>query len=196
MTELTLYAHQLASRKDVLEIELNENLRRRRDDLRSKIEQAEAARGGVAQDDEDDSGEDLEQRKRELKKLDQSITEIGQRLEGTSRMFPCSRVAPILTWSLCVDIDKESEKLAKEASELEKEREKRETQQSDDQRNIARQQKNVERYLAKRQILMQRRDECNKNIRDLGVLPEEAFIETTASSEKVRLLCSALKRAG
>jgi len=85
----------------------------------------------------------------------------------------------------CTEIDKESEKLTKESVELEKEREKRETQQADDQRNIARQQKSVERYLAKRQILMQRKDDCNKNIRDLGVLPEEAFIETTASSEKV-----------
>lgn len=60
------------------------------------------------------------------------------------------------------------------------------TQQADDQRNIAKQQKTVERYLHKRQVLLQRKDECNKNIRDLGVLPEEAFVETTASSEKVR----------
>ncbi|GAA5892360.1 cohesin subunit SMC3 [Sporobolomyces salmoneus] len=164
LVQITQQVNELASRKDVLEIELNENLRRRRDDLRSKIEQAEAARGGVAEEDEDDSGEDLEQKRRDLKKLDQSITEIGQRLE---------------------EIDKESEKLSKEAADLEKEREKRETQQSDDQRNIARQQKNVERYLAKRQILTQRKDECNKNIRDLGVLPEEAFVETTASSEKL-----------
>ena len=90
-----------------------------------------------------------------------------------------------LSRSSSIEIDKESEKLTKESGELEKEREKRETQQADDQRNIARQQKSVERYLAKRQILMQRKDDCNKNIRDLGVLPEEAFIETTASSEKV-----------
>lgn len=33
---------------------------------------------------------------------------------------------------------------------------------------------------------MVRKDECNKNIRDLGVLPEEAFVETSASSEKVK----------
>lgn len=35
-------------------------------------------------------------------------------------------------------------------------------------------------------MLIQRKDECNKNIRDLGVLPEEAFNETTMSSDKVR----------
>lgn len=86
-------------------------------------------------------------------------------------------------------MDEQTDKLGKEIADAEKEREKLQTQQSDDQRGIARQQKNVERYLAKRQVLMQRKDECNKNIRDLGVLPEEAFAETTASSEKVRSSC-------
>ena len=40
---------------------------------------------------------------------------------------------------------------------------------------MSKQQKTTERYLAKRQMLMTRKDECNRNIRDLGVLPEEAF---------------------
>lgn len=84
------------------------------------------------------------------------------------------------------EVDTETEKLKSDVVKLEKEREKRDTQQVDDQRTIAKQQKNVERYLHKRQVLLQRKDECNKNIRDLGVLPEEAFVETTASSEKVR----------
>lgn len=60
-----------------------------------------------------------------------------------------------------------------------------ETQQADDGRSLAKQQKNVERYLTKKQTLIGRKDECNKNIRDLGVLPEEAFVETNDSSEKV-----------
>ncbi|GAA5985596.1 hypothetical protein JCM5350_007149 [Sporobolomyces pararoseus] len=166
LVETSQKVNELKSRKDVLEIELNENLVRRRDDLRLKIERAEQAREGLAQEDQEDAaiGDDLEQKKRELQKLDQSITEIGKRLE---------------------EIDKESEKLSKESLELVQEREKLETLQSEDQRNFSRQQKNVERYLAKRQILMVRKDECNKNIRDLGVLPEEAFVETSASSEKL-----------
>lgn len=83
------------------------------------------------------------------------------------------------------EIETETEKLRADTLKLEKEREKKDTQQADDQRNIAKQQKNVERYLHKRQVLIQRKDECNRNIRDLGVLPEEAFAETNASSEKV-----------
>ena len=48
-------------------------------------------------------------------------------------------------------------------------------QQAEDSRGISWQQKNTERYLAKKQMLLNRKDDCNRNIRDLGVLPEEAF---------------------
>ncbi|GAA5910698.1 hypothetical protein JCM5296_006815 [Sporobolomyces johnsonii] len=159
LVELSQQVAELAKRKDLLEIELSENLRRRRDELRGKIDSLDSASGV-----QEDQGEDLEARRSELKKLDKQITELSKRLD---------------------DIDRETEKLNKDVTDLEKEREKRENQQADDQRNISRQQKNVERYLAKRQVLLQRKDECNKSIRDLGVLPEEAFAETTASSEKL-----------
>ena len=52
-------------------------------------------------------------------------------------------------------------------------------QQAEDVRGISKQQKNTERYLTKRQLLLNRKDECNRNIRDLGVLPEEAFEKYT-----------------
>lgn len=44
--------------------------------------------------------------------------------------------------------------------------------QSDD---IARQQKAAERFAAKRQRLLEQRERCTQQIRDLGVLPEDAF---------------------
>lgn len=63
------------------------------------------------------------------------------------------------------------------------------TQQAEDSRGISRQQKNTERYLSKKQVLLSRKDECNRNIRDLGVLPEEAFEKYTKEKvEKVRSL--------
>jgi hypothetical protein len=49
------------------------------------------------------------------------------------------------------------------------------TEQAEDRHDIARQATSMDRYVAKRQMLSQRKEECNKNIRDLGVLPEEAF---------------------
>jgi structural maintenance of chromosome 3 (chondroitin sulfate proteoglycan 6) len=59
--------------------------------------------------------------------------------------------------------------------------------QRDDTRAFSKQQKLAERYLAKRQMLSSRKDECSRNIRDLGVLPEEAFEKyTKEKSEKVR----------
>ncbi|GAA5860544.1 hypothetical protein JCM8547_000336 [Rhodosporidiobolus lusitaniae] len=167
LVELSKEVAELAKRKDLLEIDLTENLRRRREELRAKIEAFDTGATTTAQQQEDgaaENGEDLEARKAELGRLQRQIDELNERLE---------------------EIDTETEKLNKDVAHLEKDREKREAQQADDHRTITRQQKNVERYLAKRQVLLQRKDECNKNIRDLGVLPEEAFADTPATSEKL-----------
>lgn len=80
---------------------------------------------------------------------------------------------------LFLDMEKEAENLTGELQEHRAALEKVQNQQSEDSRSIARQQKNTERYLAKKQMLMGRKDECNRNIRDLGVLPEEAFEKYT-----------------
>lgn len=42
-------------------------------------------------------------------------------------------------------------------------------------RSIDRQRKGLERGMAKRGRLVQRKDEINRKIRDIGVLPDEAF---------------------
>ena len=56
---------------------------------------------------------------------------------------------------------------------------------------MSKQQKTTERYLAKRQMLTAKKDECNRNIRDLGVLPEEAFEKyINERVERVRLISS------
>ena len=72
-------------------------------------------------------------------------------------------------------MEKETDDLTVKLQELRTTLEKVQTQQSEDSRNMTRQQKTTERYLTKRQMLTGRKDECNRNIRDLGVLPEEAF---------------------
>ena len=71
--------------------------------------------------------------------------------------------------------EKEGEELTARVQELRSALEKIHSQQTEDSRSISKQQKTTERYLAKRQMLTSRKDECNRNIRDLGVLPEEAF---------------------
>ena len=76
---------------------------------------------------------------------------------------------------LAADMERESENLTSQLQELRTSLENVQNQQTEDSRSIARQQKTTERYLAKKQMLAGRKDECNRNIRDLGVLPEEAF---------------------
>ena len=71
--------------------------------------------------------------------------------------------------------------------ELQSNLEKAQNQQTEDSRSVTKLQKNTERYLAKKQMLVSRKEECNRNIRDLGVLPEEAFEKYT--NEKLDRVC-------
>lgn len=80
-------------------------------------------------------------------------------------------------------MEKEQEKLQAQLQEDKNGLERLQNQQADDSRGVSKQQKNTERYLAKKTMLMARKEECNRNIRDLGVLPEEAFEKYT--SEKM-----------
>lgn len=76
-------------------------------------------------------------------------------------------------------MEKELEKLQVQLQEEKNSLERLQNQQAEDDRGVSKQQKNTERYLAKRNMLVNRKDECNRNIRDLGVLPEEAFEKYT-----------------
>ncbi|EMD37508.1 hypothetical protein CERSUDRAFT_114149 [Gelatoporia subvermispora B] len=145
--------NEFGRRKNVLEIELNESLRRRREELRGKIENL-----GVAEVGDESSEEALEARKRELKALNQTIESLQKKSS---------------------EMDKEIEKLNAQLQEKRTALEKVQQEQVEDNRGISKQQKNHERYLSKRQMLLTRKDESNRNIRDLGVLPEEAFEKYT-----------------
>ncbi len=58
--------------------------------------------------------------------------------------------------------------------------------QRDNTRGILKTQKAAERHLTKRQTLLARKEECNRNLRDLGILPTEAYTKyTKEKSEKV-----------
>lgn len=163
---------------------MSEILRRRRDELRGKIESFD----GNDDVQVGDGTENIEARQREVKHLVKTIATLSAKLEGESAFrFLADLVADSALLLLSSsEIDTEVETLHNQITHLERDRERKDTEQVEDGRNIERQQKKVERYLTKRQLLTQRKDECNKNIRDLGVLPEEAFIETNAPSAKVR----------
>ncbi|EPQ54966.1 structural maintenance of chromosome protein 3 [Gloeophyllum trabeum ATCC 11539] len=143
----------LGSSKELIEIELEEKLRRRREELREKLQLHGDADLGV-----ESSADNLHARERELRALNASIDSLVKRTE---------------------DLDKEAEELNKRLQKLRADLEKVQSQQQEDGKGISKQQKSTERYLAKRQMLIGRKEECNRNIRDLGVLPEEAFEKYT-----------------
>ncbi|KAF8904142.1 structural maintenance of chromosome protein 3 [Gymnopilus junonius] len=146
--ELSKGKNDLEGQKNTLEIELKERLRRRGEELKLKLEALEEP------DEDSSSTNDLESRTRELRTLNASIQAMTKRVQA---------------------IEKEGEELTALVQEKRSSLEKIQTQQTEDSRTMSKQQKSTERYLAKRQMLMARKDECNRNIRDLGVLPEEAF---------------------
>ncbi|KAL6310468.1 structural maintenance of chromosome protein 3 [Sparassis latifolia] len=154
LLELGKKKNEFGSSKNAIEIELNESLRRRREELRGKIEALGEAEAGDAT-----SEEALEARNRELKALINSIESLTKRSQ---------------------EMDKDVEKLNSQLQEQRTTLENLQNQQAEDSRGISKQQKTTERYLAKRQMLLTRKDECNRNIRDLGVLPEEAFEKYTS----------------
>ncbi|KAI5476815.1 chromosome segregation protein, SudA [Pseudohyphozyma bogoriensis] len=158
LVDLSASVGKLASTKALLEVDLNENLSRRREELRGKVE---AFDGSAPQE---GPSRDLDARRAELESLEAQIEELSRKIG---------------------DVETETESLNEEVANAVKRREQMDGQQADDSRNLAKQQKNVERYLNKKQMLEARKNDCNKNIRELGVLPEEAFIENTTSSEKL-----------
>lgn len=92
-------------------------------------------------------------------------------------------------------METDSDKLQTNLRKARETLEKTQTQQAEEGRDLSRKQKNAERYLTKRQVLTSKKDECNKNLRDLGVLPEEAFEKyINVKPERVRPLPLRLRR--
>ncbi|KAG7088666.1 hypothetical protein E1B28_012638 [Marasmius oreades] len=149
MVQLAKRKAEVEGKKNSIEIELNERLRRRRDEIRLKLDALIEPEG-----DDSTSADDMEAKAKELEHLVHSISTLTRKSQA---------------------MDKENEQLTNKIQELQKKLEEVQNQQTEDSRNISRQQKTTERYLAKRQMLMGRKEECSRNIRDLGVLPEEAF---------------------
>lgn len=150
MPVLTFYVIQLAAKKSSLEIEIGQNLRRKRDKVKEKIDMlAESGDDGSAQ-----LAMELTQNRATLESLTKAIATTSDKLRG---------------------LDKEMDKVQRIISDSQKDLETLQTKQVEESRGFAKQQKNVERFLAKRQLLMTRKDESSKKIRELGAIPPEAF---------------------
>ncbi|KAF9964781.1 Structural maintenance of chromosomes protein 3 [Mortierella alpina] len=107
----------------------------------------------------------LDKRRRDLAAIMKSIQGINVRLQ---------------------DIDNELEQIRKTVAENESKLEKLQTDQLEESRRVRRMQKDAEKYVSRRNLLLQKKEDCVRSIRELGVLPEEAFEKyKNAASQKL-----------
>ncbi|CZS91393.1 related to SMC3-required for structural maintenance of chromosomes [Rhynchosporium agropyri] len=142
--ELSTARRDLEGRKQLLEVDVRENLRMKLDQLNSQ--EIDAITGGG-------SG-NLKEAQRELKRVQKAAAAVASKLE---------------------DVEGQIEEHESKISNLVKERASQVEQQSEIAKTIEKAQKRMEKSVAKRALLTSSAADCAKNIRDLGVLPDEAF---------------------
>ncbi|KAL2064697.1 hypothetical protein VTL71DRAFT_3835 [Oculimacula yallundae] len=142
--DLSNARRDLEGRKQLLEVDLRENLRMKLDQLNSQEIDALAGGGSGA----------LKEAQRELKRIQKAAAAVTSKLE---------------------DVESQIEEHEVKISNLAKERAVQVEQQSEIARIIEKAQKRMEKSVAKKALLTASAADCAKNIRDLGVLPDEAF---------------------
>ncbi|KAI1504181.1 condensin complex component SMC3 [Biscogniauxia marginata] len=121
---------------------------------------------------------DLKEAKRELKKAQAAAASVDSRLQANEQQI---------------------ESAESKVASLEKQKSQKEAELQEIAREIAKQQKRMERSIQKKALLTARAVECAKNIRDLGVLPEEAFekyerLDAKTISNRLKKVTDALKK--
>ncbi|KAF2453986.1 chromosome segregation protein sudA [Lineolata rhizophorae] len=154
--ELNTARSELEGRKTTIEVELRENLRLRLDQLNAH-ESELGASGGTGGSGSSNAAR-LKERQRELRRAEEAVANVESRLHETE-----------------TSIDATMAQLA----ELEKSKVEQQNRQAEIARSIERHQKRMEKSMAKKSLLVDKAAECARNIRDLGVLPEEAFEKYT-----------------
>ncbi|KAI1861090.1 hypothetical protein JX265_009709 [Neoarthrinium moseri] len=167
-TEVSRGRREIEGRKQILDVELRDNLRRKLDELTSQA--FETSVGG-------NSGT-LKEAKRELKRAQSSVTSVETKLQENEQQIDSTESS---------------------ISTLEKQKATKDAEQQDLARDIQKQQKRMERSIQKKALLTTKATECAKNIRDLGVLPEEAFekyerLEAKNIATRLKKVNDALKK--
>lgn len=135
---------ELESRKQLIEVELRENLRLKLDQLNGQeIDLATGSGSG-----------NLKESQRELKRITKASNVVETKLQENEQQL---------------------EEAESNITNLEQEKSKREDEQQKIALLIEKHQKKMEKSIAKKAILTGSAADCSKNIRDLGVLPDEAF---------------------
>jgi structural maintenance of chromosome 3 (chondroitin sulfate proteoglycan 6) len=142
--DLSKSRRELEGRKQLLDVDLRENLRMKLDQLNSQEIDTTAGSG---------SG-NLKESQRELKRVQKAAAAVENKLEENETQV---------------------EEAEQHIAGLQKQVSLKAEQQQELARAIEKHQKKMERSVAKKALLTTSAAECAKNIRDLGVLPDEAF---------------------
>ena len=147
----------MESRKNILSIELNSNLKRKLNDLNAKLDV-------LTTNTHSDSS--VDGYTTELKTFEEAVANGLQQLQ---------------------QVDSEVEELESEISNSQHQLEALKSSQSECSLEIERQQRKIEKFMARKALLVKKKDDAARNIRDLGVLPEEAFEKYQHLSSKTLL---------
>ncbi|KAI0177703.1 condensin complex component SMC3 [Pestalotiopsis sp. NC0098] len=124
------------------------------------------------------SSGNLKEAKRELKKAQNAVASVESRLQENEQQIESTEA---------------------NIGNLEKQKAAKDVEQQELARDIQKQQKRMEKGIQKKALLTTRAIECAKNIRDLGVLPEEAFekyerLESKSIASRLKKVNDALKK--
>ncbi|KAF8423598.1 hypothetical protein EV426DRAFT_118468 [Tirmania nivea] len=160
---------ELEQRKSILELEVRENLQMKLDELRARESDSLEGPG---------KNGDLGSARSELQRISKSIASLEKRLGK---------------------IEAELESGNKELRNLEGLKSQLLALQDEAQKILERQQKRIDKDISKKSILDTKAREVSKNIRDLGVLPEEAFekyenLDSNAVVRRLHKINEALKK--
>ncbi len=128
-----------------MEIELGSNIRRRIEECKDKLESFTGETGATGQ---------LDGSRQELENLSQRLNDLDRRYE---------------------ELDTEIEQVTANITNATHHLDQLKSAQSKDEAKLHHYSLGIEKYVAKKALLQRKRDECIKSIRELGVLPEEAF---------------------
>lgn len=160
---------EVETRRRVLEVDLQQNLRLKEDQLSSLAFENLSSTTGTG------SYSDAQ---KELKKIQKSAAAIVKKLEL---------------------LETQMDQVGSQITQLDANKATKEQEQQEFARQIERQQKKMERSLQRKALLVGQIEECAKNIRDLGVLPEEAFrkyqkMKTKDITARLKKVNEALKK--
>jgi len=155
-TGISTTRSDLEAQKATIEVELQENLRPRLDQLKNQEHEGSNAGGSSS----------LKERQKELKRINKDVENVETELREAEEAI---------------------DEVTSAISGLDKSRADKQREQEETARSIERFQRKMEKSMAKKSMLTEEAAEASRNIRDLGVLPEDAFTRfTSMPSDKVR----------